>query len=178
MEIQNERGRAHINIPSNKITEEEDISEKRMTLGSETVECMVCTQLITKQSYECSHCLMPFCYQCLAQHHHTNVKHEFMEMLHRIDEIQGKFLHHAHSQTEWMDHLAMDRNRLEFYIQHIENSYRQHPILHLPDYRWISHVHSLICKSSFAIYEDCVKLMYPSLNSSMQSSANEIKPCQ
>lgn len=178
MEIQNERGRAYINRLSNKITEEDITEEEKMTLGSDTVECVVCTQLITNQSYECSHCLMPFCYQCLAQHHQTNVKHEFITMLHRIDEIQAKFLHHAHNQTEWTNHLAIDRDRLECYIQHIENSHRQHPILHLPDYRWISHVHSLIYKTSFAIYEDCLKLMYPSVNLSMQSSTNEIKSCQ
>lgn len=131
-----------------------------MTLANEIVECIICTQIITHRSYECSHCLMPFCYQCLANHHHTHVKNEFTEMLHRIDAIHAQFLHHAHNQTEWTGHLTEDRNRLEMYIQLITNSYTQYPILTLPNYRWISHVHSLISKCGFAIYEDCLKLMY------------------
>ena len=139
-----------------------------MSLSKEIVDCGRCSQLSTRQTYQCSHCLIPFCYSCLTKHHHEDVKHEFAELIQRIDAILAKFLHHAHSQSEWTSHLEEDRNRLEIYIRHIETSYVQYPILTLPNYRWVDHIRSLICQSYFAIYEDCCMLMYPRVNLSCQ----------
>lgn len=144
-----------------------------MPSSNEIVECIRCSRLIASQSPECSHCLMPFCYQCLIKHHHVDVRNEFIEMTHRIDKILAQFLHHAHNQTEWTCHLADDRNRLENYIRYMDNSYKQYPILTLPNYLWISHVHCLICKSVYSISEDCCKLMYPPSDFSIRSSQSK-----
>ncbi len=94
-----------------------------------------------------------------------------MEMIKQIDEILVRFLYHAHNQTEWTNHLTDDRKRLDIYIQLIENSYTQLPILILPNFQWVNHVRNLISKNSFAIDENCCQLMYPSLKSSMKSSS-------
>jgi hypothetical protein len=139
-----------------------------MSLSKQVIECGRCSHFLTSQSYQCSHCLIPFCYSCLIKHHHNDVKNEFIEFIYQIDEILKKFLNHAHSQTEWTSHLTEDRNRLEIYIRHIETSYTQYPILTLPNYQWMNHIRSLICKSYFSIYEDCCMLMYPPVHHSIQ----------
>ncbi len=161
---QNRRGRLNINIANKR----RDIIFA-MSLSKEIIECARCSQYLTSQSYECSHCLIPFCYQCLIKHHHHDVKNEFREFIDQIDEILAKFLNYAHSQTEWTNHLTEDRNRLEIYIRHIEASYTQYPILTLPNFQWVNHLRNLICKYHFSIFEDCCMLMYPSLNSSIPS---------
>ena len=145
-----------------------------MSESKEVTECWRCSQSSTSQCHQCYHCLLPFCYSCIIKHHHYDVKNEFTEFIHQIDGILEKFLHHAHSETEWTNHLTEDRNRLELYIQHIENSYSQYPIVTLPNYQWINHVRSLIFKYHFSIYEDCLKLIYPSLNTSIQENNKNI----
>ncbi len=130
---------------------------------NEIIECMCCSQSITTDAYQCSHCLLTFCYQCLIKHHHNDVKNEFMDMIKQIDEILAQFLYHAHNQTEWTNHLTDDRRRLEIYIGIIETYQKNLPITILPNFQWVNHVKNLICKYSFAINENCFKLMYPSI---------------
>lgn len=86
------------------------------------------------------------------------VKQEFEEMIGKIDEILKRFLHHAHNQTEWTEHLTKDRRKLEFYVKYIENSLKSYPIYSLPKFQWVYHVQRLICKTTYAIEEDCFKL--------------------
>jgi hypothetical protein len=136
---------------------------------SEAIQCAYCSQSITTNVYQCSHCLMTSCYQCLIKHHHHDVKNEFMDMIKQIDEILARFLHHAHNQTEWTDHLTEDRKRLEIFIEIIADYYPYLPIPTLPDFQWVNHVKFLIRKNSYEINENCCKLMYPSLNSSFKS---------
>src|SRR5438105_4042470 len=130
---------------------------------NQVTECGCCSQSISTNSYQCSHCLITFCYQCLIKHHHNHIKNEFIEMINQIDKILERFLYHAHSQTEWTNHLTEDQERLRIYIRLIETSSTQYLIVLLPDFQWVHHVKSLIDKSFFAIHENCCTLMYPSL---------------
>ncbi len=142
-----------------------------MSISTEIVECVCvcCSQTITTNAGQCSHCLIQFCYQCLVKHHHNDVKNEFMNMIKQIDEILARFLYHAHNQTEWTDHLTADRKRLEIYIEIIDAYHKNLPIIILPNFQWVNHVNNLISKYYFSINENCCKLMYPSLNSSIKS---------
>jgi hypothetical protein len=134
-----------------------------MSVSNELTTCEHYSEIPSTNSYQCCHCLKSFCLQCLIKHHHHDVKYEFIYMKNRIDEILSKFLHHAHGQTEWTNHLTEDRNRLNTFIQHIETYYIHLPIITLPSYQWVDHVNSLISKSSFAIDEKCCTLMFPFL---------------
>ncbi|CAF0719522.1 unnamed protein product [Rotaria sp. Silwood1] len=126
-----------------------------------SIKCKCSSELKSTNAYQCSHCLTWFCYQCLIEHHHNDVKIEFMDMINQIDKILDQFLYHAHSQTEWTNHLTEDQNRLKIYIKYIEANYKHLPILALPDIQWINHVQNLINKKSNAIYENCSTLLYP-----------------
>jgi hypothetical protein len=98
------------------------------------------------------------------------VKNEFIELIRQIDMILDKYLYHAHSESEWTNHLTEDQARLEVYVRHIENSYTQYPIVTLPNYQWVNHVRCLIFKSNFSVYENCCMLMYPSVSPSIQEN--------
>ncbi|CAF4102191.1 unnamed protein product, partial [Rotaria sp. Silwood2] len=84
------------------------------------IKCKCSSELKLINSYQCSHCLTWFCYQCLIKHHHNDIKSEFMDMIDRIDKILVQFLYHAHSQTAWTNHFTEDPNRLKIYIKYIE----------------------------------------------------------
>ncbi len=141
-----------------------------MSVSNGIIECEPCSRLTASDSYQCPHCLVSFCRQCLIQHQHNAVKWEFIDLTKQIDEILQRFLYHAHNQTEWTDHLTKDRNRLQEYIQFIENYYKGLPILALPNLQWVNHVKNLISKHFFDIHQDCCKLMYPYSNSFIKSS--------
>lgn len=142
-----------------------------MSSSNEIRKCELCTLLTSTNSYQCPHCLALFCSECLIKHHHYTVKYEFIDMVNQIDEILKRFLHHAHNQTEWTDHLTKDREQLQNYIRYIEKYYKHLPIIALPSSQWVAHVKSLISKSSFAIYEDCFKLLYSYSTSSFIKSS-------
>ncbi|CAF0932440.1 unnamed protein product [Rotaria sordida] len=125
------------------------------------IKCKCSSELTLTNTYQCSHCLISFCYRCLIEHHHTDIKFEFIDMINRIDNILAQFLYHAHSQTEWTNHLTEDRDRLKTYVKYIEAYYKDLPIVALPDFQWITHVQNLINKNSKAIYENCSTLLYP-----------------
>ena len=132
---------------------------------NEAIECGYCSESIPTNSYQCSHCSIQFCHQCVVQHY-THIKNEFMEMINRINGILARFLHHAHSQTEWTNHLTEDRKRLEIFVRLIETFDTRTVAVILPKSQWVNHVNNLIDKYSFAINENCCPLMYPCLNSS------------
>ncbi|CAF2305952.1 unnamed protein product [Rotaria sp. Silwood2] len=125
------------------------------------IKCKCSSELKLINSYQCSHCLTWFCYQCLIKHHHNDIKSEFMDMIDRIDKILVQFLYHAHSQTAWTNHLTEDQNRLKIYIKYIEANCKDLPIIALPDFQWIQHIQNLINKNSNSIYENCSALLYP-----------------
>jgi hypothetical protein len=121
-------------------------------------ECGACSKSTSVHPYQCSHCCLLFCYQCLIKHHHTGVKDQLVDMVDQIDKILARFLHHAHNQTEWTDHLTDDRRRLKCDINYIERCPKYQPILSLPNFFWLNHVNSLIRNDSFAIREKCFNL--------------------
>ncbi|CAF3044114.1 unnamed protein product [Rotaria socialis] len=125
--------------------------------------CRCSTPLTPSKAYQCCHCLTFYCYHCLTKHHHIDVKLEFMDLIKRIDEILAKFLHHAHNQTEWTDHLSEDRKLLQTYIEFIDTYYTHFAVPVLPDSQWVYHVKDLIDNRKYAIYEVCGKLLYPTV---------------
>lgn len=140
-----------------------------MSPTNEMIECMTCTQLISSNSGQCSHCLLRYCPQCLLRHHYYDVKNEFLEMIEKINTILTKFLYCAHNQTEWTEHLTADQKRLQIYIDLIESADKNFPMTILPHFQWVKHVRSLISKNSFAINENCTSLMYPSVKNSVNN---------
>ena len=131
----------------------------RMPPLNDIFNCETCSK--TNGSHQCTHCLSRYCYQCLIKHHHNDIKQEFTDLIKRIDQILDRFLHHAHNQTEWTDHLTNDRRHLEIFIRYIDTSFKQYPISSLPTFQWIYHVQRLISKTFYAIDESCCKFMYP-----------------
>lgn len=139
-----------------------------MSPTSVIIQCVACSQTIPCNAAQCPHCLVKYCSECLIRHQNYDVKNEFIDMIKRIDEILTRFLHHAHNQTDWTDHLTSDRKRLEIYIELIENHRKNSPMAFLPNHQWVDHVNCLIRKTRFSITENCCPLMYPFVNSSIQ----------
>jgi len=141
-----------------------------MPASNEIIQCVPYCQLTSSNSHQCPHCLVSFCDQCWIQHQHNVVKFEFIDLTKQIDKILERFLYHAHNQTEWTNHLTKDRDRLQNYIQLIENFYKDRPMFSLPSSQWINHVKNLISKHFFDIHQDCCTLMYSYSNSFIKSS--------
>lgn len=135
-----------------------------MASSNQSIKCKCSTELQSTKLNKCVHCSTPFCYSCLLIHHHNEIKYEFMNMIEQIDKILAKFLHHAHNQTEWTDHLEKDRQELQEFIQFIDYSHKNLSIRGLPDEKWVTHVQLLIYNNRSAIFENCHKLMYPPLS--------------
>ena len=87
-----------------------------MSSSNLSVKCNCGAEFTSINPDQCYHGLKLFCRQCLIRHHHNDVKGEFMNMIKRIDEILAQFLHHAHNQTEWTEHLIEDHSSLTPYI--------------------------------------------------------------
>lgn len=118
-----------------------------------------CDTCATDKGYmrECNHCWASFCYFCLADHQHNDIKVEMISAIDAIDAILKKFLYHAHSQVDWTDHLTADRRELKRHIKNIESTSTNLTVLGLPDYDWMKHVTYLILKDSSEIYRKCLK---------------------
>lgn len=136
-------------------------TNKKMPSVDNFITCKSCPRTILFRSGECVHCFSSFCSECLVKHHHKDVKHEFEELIQKIDMILEKFRYHAHSQTEWTNHLMNDQQKLKNFVQMIDASPKQYIVFNIPKFQWVFHVQQLIEKNDYAIHETCDDILYP-----------------
>jgi hypothetical protein len=123
--------------------------------------CSVCLTATAKCPLDCSHCQLPFCHDCLLKHQRSDLRARLLKQIQQIDTIIARFVGHAHNQTEWVDHLAQDRNDLQTFVHCIERTPSDLAVLYLPTDQWLSHVDDLIDKYRFAVDEKCTWLLRP-----------------
>ena len=141
-----------------------------MSTINELNQCTFCSQLKATASQQCVHCLSFYCTQCLIKHHHYAVKEEFLDLIKQMDAILGQYLFHAHSDTQWTNHLTQDRQRLKDYVKFVEGYLPNQPIVALPSSEWMNHVKSLLCKQTYVVYEDCSKIFFSYVNNFNKSN--------
>ncbi|CAF4923837.1 unnamed protein product, partial [Rotaria sp. Silwood1] len=121
--------------------------------------CSLCLSTTSNYLLDCDHCQLSFCYECLLEHHHTNLYNRMCTQIQDINAIVARFIGYAHSQTEWVDHLTHDRLDLQIFLRYIQETSSYATVNYLPTEVWLEHVDNLIEKDRFAIDEDCSWLL-------------------